>query len=47
VTPTLVKHVAQRTIVQYHNLTEIWFHRAQVFDKGALPKCTMLAVVAA
>lgn len=44
---TLVKHVAQWTIVQYHDPTEIRLHRAQVLNEGTLAKCTMLAIVAA
>lgn len=44
---TLVKHVAQWTIIQYHDLTEIRLYRAQVLDEGTLAKCTVLAVVAA
>lgn len=41
---TLVKHIAQRTIVKNHNFAEIWFNRAQIFDERSIPICTMLAV---
>ena len=40
-----MKHVAQRTVVQNHNLAKVWFNRAQIFDEGAVPECTMLTVI--
>jgi hypothetical protein len=39
-----MKHVAQWTIVQNHNLAEVWLNRAQVFDERPVPICTMLTI---
>ena len=41
---TLVEHVAQRTIVQNHDLAEVGFDRAQILDKGTVTECTMLPI---
>jgi len=42
---TLVEHVAQRAIVQNHNLAQVRLYRAQILDVGAVPVCTVLTVV--
>jgi hypothetical protein len=42
---TLMEHIAQGAVVQYHDLAEIWFDRAQVLDESAMPICTVLAVI--
>ena len=40
-----MKHVAQRTVVQNHNLAKVWFNRTQIFDEGTVAECTMLTVI--
>ena len=41
----LVKHVAQRAIVQYHDLAQVWLNGAQILDKGAVAESTMLTII--
>ena len=40
-----MEHVAERAIVQDHDLTQIRLDSTQVLDKGAVPECTVLPVV--
>lgn len=43
---TFMEYVAQRAVVQYHDLAQIWFHGAKVLDIRPIPEGTMLSVVA-
>jgi hypothetical protein len=42
---TLMKLIAQRAVVQNHDLAQIWLNRAQIFDEGTISICTVLAIV--
>lgn len=42
-----MKNIAQRAIIQYHNLTQIRLHRAQILDIRPIPERTMLPVIPA
>ncbi len=42
---TLVEHVAQGTVIQNHDLTEVWLYRAEILDERPMPKRTMLSIV--
>lgn len=42
---TLVEHVTERAVVQYHDLAKIRLHRAQVFDESPVSECAVLPVV--
>lgn len=42
---TLVKDIAHWAIVQDHHFTQIRFHRAKIFDVGAIPECAVLSIV--
>lgn len=44
---TLVKHVAQRAIVQDHDLTQVRLNRTEVLDEGAVAEGAVLSVVPA
>lgn len=41
----LVKYIAQRAVVQYHNLAQVWLDRAKIFDVGSIPVSAMLPVM--
>lgn len=43
--PTLVKHVAQRTVIQNQDLAQVRLHRAQVLDECPVPERAVLPVV--
>ena len=40
-----MEHVAQRTIVQNHDLAQVWFYRAQILDERPVPERAVLPVV--
>jgi hypothetical protein len=40
-----MKLIAQRAVVQNHDLAQIWLNRAQIFDEGTISICTVLAIV--
>lgn len=42
---TLMEHVAERAIVQDHDLTQVGLDSTQILDEGAVPECTVLPVV--
>lgn len=45
VKPTLVEHVAERTVVQYHHLAQIRLDRAEILNERPVPERAMLPVV--
>lgn len=42
---TFMKDIADRTIVQDHDFTQIWLHLAQILDVSPVAVCTVLPVV--
>jgi hypothetical protein len=42
---TLMEHVAQWTVVQNHDFTQVRLNRAQIFDERTMAECTVLPVV--
>jgi hypothetical protein len=42
---TLMEHITQGTIIQNHDLAQVWLNGAQVLDESAMSVGTMLAVI--
>ena len=42
-----MKHIAAGTVIDYHDLTEVWLDAGDVFDVIAAAKGAVLAIIAA